>query len=234
MNQNSANPAIAHMDAAQDEMATYALLIRRAQSFLNSSMQAFERANEHSRAGDCPTSQQITQQLREQYAALTNLTDAIVETLAAPALSRMMNTAPKQSPGLVVLLELLPEEERELIIVGLRDLLQGESEKIFLTEEQVELTVSILYAIGKEYVPTPYRETRSRQQHYQETALALMKTRETTMDNDYDQFEAEMLQAGWSLDKIESAWQKALREEENISSSSAICHDDYDPSWEED
>lgn len=51
--------------------------------------------------------------------------------------------------------------------------------------------------------------------------------------NDYDEFESEMLAAGWSLEKIEAAWQKALREEENISRSSAICHDDYDPSWKE-
>lgn len=51
--------------------------------------------------------------------------------------------------------------------------------------------------------------------------------------NEYDKFEAEMLEAGWSLKKIEGAWQKALTEEENILPSSAICHDDYDPSWEE-
>lgn len=51
--------------------------------------------------------------------------------------------------------------------------------------------------------------------------------------NDYDEFEAEMLAASWSLDEIETAWQKSVRQEENISPPSVICHDDYDPSWEE-
>lgn len=51
--------------------------------------------------------------------------------------------------------------------------------------------------------------------------------------NECDQFEAEMLLAGWSLEKIESEWQKALRQKEDTSPPSTICHDDYDPSWEE-
>ena len=51
--------------------------------------------------------------------------------------------------------------------------------------------------------------------------------------NDYDEFEAELLLAGWSLEEIESAWQKSLRQEENASPPSAICHEDCDPSWEE-
>lgn len=35
--------------------------------------------------------------------------------------------------------------------------------------------------------------------------------------NDYDIFEAEMLEAGWSLDEIEAAWQKHLLTKENVS-----------------
>lgn len=97
MSKNSINPAIAHMDLAQDEIATYALLLNKAQSSLIASMQAFERANENSQAGDCPTGKQITQKLREQYAALTNLTDAIVGTLANSTFSRMIANAPQQN-----------------------------------------------------------------------------------------------------------------------------------------
>lgn len=97
MTKNSINPAIAHMDVAQNEIATYAMLLGKAQLSLTSSMQAFERANENSLTDDCPTGKQMTQKLREQYAALTNLTDAIVGTLAAPTFSRMIATAPQQN-----------------------------------------------------------------------------------------------------------------------------------------
>lgn len=136
------------MDVAQDEMATYALLLKRAQSSLTASMQAFERANENSRAGECPTRKQITQKLREQYAALTNLTDAIVGTLAAPTFSRMIATAPQQSPKLATLLDCLPEEERELLITALASLLQAEGGSIFVSQEQANLAASILYTTG--------------------------------------------------------------------------------------
>lgn len=149
MNENSINPAIAHMDVAQGELATYATLLRRAQSSLTASSQAFERANETSITGNCPTSQQITQKLRQQYKALTNLTDAIVGTLAAPTFSRMIATAPRRSPQLVALLDCLPEEERNLITVALISLLQAEGEDLSLAEEEVNLAARILYAIGK-------------------------------------------------------------------------------------
>ncbi len=149
MNENNVNPALAHMDIAQDEMATYALLLNRAQSSLTASMQAFERANENSLTGDCPVRKQITQKLRGQYAALISLTAAIVETLAAPTLSRMITAAPRRVPQLPALLECLPEVERKLITVALSSLLQAESENLFLGKEQVNLAASIIYAAGK-------------------------------------------------------------------------------------
>lgn len=154
MKQNHTNPAIAHMDVAQDEMATYAMLVNRAQLSLTESMQAFERANENSRASDCPTPQQITQKLRQQYAALKNLTAAIVETLAAPTLSRMIATAPKQIPQLITLLDCLPEEERDLLAVALITLLKVEGEDLSIVKEQTFLAASILYVIGKRAIPT--------------------------------------------------------------------------------
>ena len=83
-----------------------------------------------------------------------SLTAAIVEAIAAPTLSRMINTAPNRVPGLVSLLDCLPEEERNLITVALTCLLQAESEDIFLSEEQVNLAASILYALGKSSVST--------------------------------------------------------------------------------
>lgn len=48
--------------------------------------------------------------------------------------------------------------------------------------------------------------------------------------NDYDQFEAEMVQALWSLDEIESAWQQHLRDCENLAEYSVVYHD-ADPSY---
>ena len=153
MEQNH-NPALVHMEVAQDAMATYAMLLKRAQSSLTASMQAFERANENSLTNDCPVKKQITQKLRGQYTVLISLTAAIVEAIAAPTLSRMINTAPNRVPGLVSLLDCLPEEERNLITVALTSLLQTESEGIFLSEEQVFLAASILYALGKSSAPT--------------------------------------------------------------------------------
>ena len=143
------NPALVHMDIAQDEMATYAMLLNRAQSSLTASMQAFERANENSLTNDCPVKKQITQKLRGQYTALISLTAAIASTIAAPTLSRMISTAPNRVPQLVSLLDCLPEEERNLITVALTGLLQAEGEDITLSEEQVSLAASILYALGK-------------------------------------------------------------------------------------
>ena len=148
------NPALVHMDVAQDEIATYAMLLNRAQSSLTASWQAFERANENSLPNDCPVRKQMTQKLREQYTALISLTAAIVEAIAAPMLSGMISTAPNRVPGLVSLLDCLPEEERNLITVALTSLLQAEGEGIFLSEEQVSLAASILYALGKSSVST--------------------------------------------------------------------------------
>lgn len=152
MSENKVNPALAEMDVAQDSMATYALLLKRAQSSLTASMQAFERANETSLTGDCPTSQQITQKLRQQYAALINLTDALVGTLEAPAFSKMIATAPNWSPQLLALLELLPDSEKDLLNTAFSVLVVlGRGEMEYLSAEQVELARSIL--------PLTYLET---------------------------------------------------------------------------
>lgn len=149
MSENNVNPAIAQMDLAQDEIAIYALLLKRAQSSLIASSQAFERANETSITGNCRVRQGLTNSLRGQYAALTNLTSAIVETLDAPTFSRITATAPKNSPQLLALFELLPEEEQELLNVALSVLfVLGKGEMVFLGKEQVELAKSIL-AAGK-------------------------------------------------------------------------------------
>ncbi len=149
MSKKSINPALVHMDVAQDEMVTYAMLLNRAQLSLTASVQAFERANENSLTHDCPVRKQMTQKLREQYTALINLTAAIASTIAAPTLSRMINTAPKRVPQLVSLLDCLPEEEKNLITVALTSLLQAEGEDLLLGEEQVSIAASILYALGK-------------------------------------------------------------------------------------
>jgi len=116
MSRNSINPALAQMDLAQDEIATYAILLKRAQSSLTASSQAFERADENSTTGNCQIRQELTNSLRGQYAALTNLTDAIIGTLDAPTFSRIIATAPQQSHWLVALLNWLPEEEKDLLL----------------------------------------------------------------------------------------------------------------------
>ena len=146
MYKNNINPAIAHMDVAQDEITTYSVLLKRAQGALTASSQAFDRANETSIIGNCQIKQELTRNLRQQYAALTNLTSAIVETLAAPTFSRIIATAPNSSPRLVALLNCLPEEESKLINLAIKSLLQGDSEKVSLSEEQVELAARILAA----------------------------------------------------------------------------------------
>ena len=43
------------------------------------------------------------------------------------------------------------------------------------------------------------------------------------MNNDYDAFEAEMLEAGWTLDEIEAVWQQVLEDMSNLSH----CGTDY-------
>jgi hypothetical protein len=137
------------MEVAQDEMATYAMLLNRAQSSLTASWQAFERANDNSLTHDCPVRKQITQKLREKYTTLISLTEAIVKAITAPTLSRMITTTPNRVPGLVSLLDCLPKEERHLITVALTSLLQAEGEDLFLSEEQVNLAAGILYPVGK-------------------------------------------------------------------------------------
>ena len=145
MYETNINPALAHMDIAQNEIATYALLLKRAQETLLASSQAFERANETSVTGNCQVRQELTDKLRQQYTALTSLTSAIVETLDAPMFSRIIATVPQNSPKLLALLDCLPYAERELLDIALTSLfIQGRGELVFLTKEQVELAESIL------------------------------------------------------------------------------------------
>ncbi len=149
MNESSINPALAHMDSAQNEIATYSVLLLMAQKALLASSQAFERANETSITGNCQVRHELNNKLRQQYAALTSLTSAIIETLDAPMFSRIITTAPKHSPQLLALLDCLPHAERELLDIALTSLfIQGRSEVVFLSKEQVELAESIL-AAGK-------------------------------------------------------------------------------------
>ena len=149
MNESSINPALAYMDLAQNEIATYSVLLKRAQETLVASSQAFDRANETSITGNCQVRHELTNKLRQQYAALTSLTSAIIETLDAPMFSRIIATAPKHSPQLLALLDCLPYAERELLDIALTTLfIQGRSEVVFLSKEQVELAESIL-ATGK-------------------------------------------------------------------------------------
>ena len=139
------NPALAHMDVARDELATYAMLLKKAQSSLLASSQAFDWANETSITGNCRVRQELTGNLRRQYTALTSLTNAIVETLDAPTFSRIIATAPKNSPQLLALLELLPEAEKDLLNTAFSILfVLGQGEMEYLSAEQRELAGSIL------------------------------------------------------------------------------------------
>jgi hypothetical protein len=156
MYENNINPALAQMDLAQNEIATYALLVKRAQSSLTASVRAFERANETSTTGNCPVRQELTNKLRGQYVALTHCTSAIVDTLDAPMFQRLIATAPQQSllheipqqsPKLLALLDCLPEAERELLEVAITSLLLlNRGELAHLTKDQVELAENILSA----------------------------------------------------------------------------------------
>jgi len=145
MYETNINPALAHMDVAQNEIAIYALLLKKAQENLLASKQAFERANETSITGTCRVRQELTNKLKQQYTALTSLTNAIVETLDAPTFSRIIATAPKTSPQLLALLELLPEAEKELLNTAFSILfVLGQGEMEYLSAEQRELAGSIL------------------------------------------------------------------------------------------
>ena len=145
MYETNINPALAHMDIAQNKIATYALLLKKAQENLLASKQAFDWANETSITGNCRVRQELTNNLRQQYTGLTSLTNAIVETLDAPAFSRIIATAPKTSPQLLALLELLPEAEKDLLNTAFSILfVLGQGEMEYLNAEQTELARSIL------------------------------------------------------------------------------------------
>lgn len=145
MYETNINLALSPMDIAQNEIATYALLLKKAQENLLASKQAFEKANETSITGNCRVRQELTGKLRQQYTALTSLTNTIVETLDAPAFSRIIATAPKTSPQLLALLELLPEAEKDLLNTAFSILfVLGQGEMEYLNAEQTELARSIL------------------------------------------------------------------------------------------
>lgn len=79
----------------------------------------------------------------------STLTDAIVDTWAEPMFSRTTASAPQRSLKLAAILSCLPQEERNLITVALTNLLQAEGEDFLITQEQVNLAASILYAAKK-------------------------------------------------------------------------------------
>ena len=145
MYETNINLALSPMDIAQNEIATYALLLKKAQENLLASKQAFEKANETSITGNCRVRQELTGKLRQQYTALTSLTNTIVETLDAPTFSRIIATSPKTSPQLLSLLELLPEAEKDLLNTAFSILfVLGQGEMEYLSAEQRELAGSIL------------------------------------------------------------------------------------------
>lgn len=84
----------------------------------------------------------------------STLTSAIVDTWAEPMFSRTTASAPQRSLKLAAILSRLPQEERNLITVALTCLLQAEGEDFLITEQQVNLAASILYAVGKRSVST--------------------------------------------------------------------------------
>lgn len=103
-----------------------------------------------------PEESKILAQIHKLLAASKQSTpkDAIVNTWAEPMFSRTTATASKRSLKLAAILSCLPQEEKNLITVALTYLLQAEGEDFFITEQQVNLAASILYAVGKRSVST--------------------------------------------------------------------------------
>lgn len=98
-----------------------------------------------------PEKSEILVQIHKLLAASkqSTLTDAIAGTLATPMFSRTTASAPQRSLKLAAILSCLPQEERNLIVVALTCLLQAEGEDFLITEQQVNLAASILYAVKK-------------------------------------------------------------------------------------
>lgn len=99
-----------------------------------------------------PEKSEILAQIHKLLAASEQsiLTDASVDTWAALMFSKMIASAPLgQSLKLAAILSRLPQEERNLITVALTCLLQAEGEDFLITEQQVNLAASILYAVKK-------------------------------------------------------------------------------------
>ncbi|KJH69753.1 hypothetical protein [Aliterella atlantica] len=98
-----------------------------------------------------PDKSEILAQIHELLAASkqSTVTQEIVGTLTASKFAKTTATAPKRSLQLINLLSCLPQEERNLICVALTSLLQAEGEDFSITEQQVNLAASILYAVRK-------------------------------------------------------------------------------------
>ncbi|KJH69505.1 hypothetical protein [Aliterella atlantica] len=98
-----------------------------------------------------PEKGEIVAQIHKLLAASkqSTLTDANVDTWTALMFSRMTTSAPRKAPKLAAILSCLPQEERNLICVALTSLLQAEGEDFLITEQQVNLAASILYAVKK-------------------------------------------------------------------------------------
>lgn len=138
------NPGIEYMRVAQDEMATYATLIKGAQTALLTSYQAFKKANETSMTDDWPTRKRIAANLEEQYQALKTLTEAITKTLAEPTLEKMIVSAPYNSPKLPDVSRCLPMDEERIVNIALAYTFWGIGGTKSLSPEQIRLAESIL------------------------------------------------------------------------------------------
>lgn len=103
-----------------------------------------------------PEESEILAQIHQLLTASTQtiLPHAIAATLAASKFSKTIAWEQMQPLKLVTLLSYLPQEEKNLITVALTSLLQAEGENFFITERQVNLAASILYAVGKRSVST--------------------------------------------------------------------------------
>lgn len=103
-----------------------------------------------------PEKSEILSQIHKLLAASkqSTLTNAIARTLATSMFFRTTASAPRKTPQIVTLLSCLPEVEKDLITVALTYLLQAEGEDFLITERQVNLAASILYAVGKRSVST--------------------------------------------------------------------------------
>ncbi|MGE5659465.1 MAG: hypothetical protein ACM37W_22965 [Actinomycetota bacterium] len=140
MNHPPLNPAIACMNEAQEQMATFAALMQVAQTVLNQSQQAFEKANATSTTANCP---QLVASLREHYSALFHLTKAISHSLQTPSLQRMVIATSQEVLRYPAIFSCLTEPEQKVICAGIASLL-GYSHSNFLNQQDGDIAERLL------------------------------------------------------------------------------------------